>query len=1239
MAKIDNLEIQITTSAAQAASELERLGTALESIKGSSSYPNSLKTYAKNLTLLADSLGNISSTNLAKLSVLADALKGLDGIKNVNISPALSRNVATLASTVSKISTADIAKLERLSNAIGKLGSLQSGTGNKLSLKFSGLSNVGNSLTKINSGLKTSTTLTQNFRAQTDILGKSWSAVAGFITGALVTLRRVAPTLKEWINQSNQYIENLNKFNVVMGEFAESEFEYAQRVNEVMGIDPAQWIQYESTFQTLGTGFGVASDRAAIMSRQLTQLGYDIASFNNISIEDSMQRVQSAFAGELEPVRRLGYDLSQTRLQSYATELGITTLVSSMDQASKSQLRYYALMTQVTEAQHDMAITLNAPANQLRILQNNLTQASRAIGNIFIPILNKIIPYAIAAAKAIRTLADTIAALFGFEIPEFDNSIRGLSSGADAAQDIASGLGSGAKASEKMKDNLQKFDELNVLKSPNEGGGGGSGLADTLAGLDFDLPTYDFLEGAVQSNIDGIYQKLMDFFKLDGLDAEDFGRSLADKFNKAIAKIPTYDIGATLGKKFNTILDFAYGYSEGYDGFSTGAIGAQFLNGIVAEFDGAKLGRTVSSVIQSGLDTLDGFLTTLDWEGIGYDVGRFINSIDWIGILSKTLTIGTKIVSGIFSTIRGAITGLGSSDGGSTASLDRVYASAPAAIAQRVENSMKSEDNFGTNLVSAMADSVNHANPRALLDAIFTLITTVIAEALGLFWEIGAKTGDEIAEGIWEALHNGNRPTNAIGGTVFDLVDQSTNSTPRDPMSQIADTVYDAGYNAIDNATGDNWALNRTAHTLYPLVSLLANPVGTIDAAIGEIHDNESNGHSATTGGQVRGSWLANYYNALEPIGAGGITGMIYAGVRHDSDSSKNAILDNNDRIIKSTNRTASTYSKAQLSTINKVSAAYTKSGTTIVKSFDLQKRTINDVTSNLNSNVDKQISGLDKLSYKFSVDTVNKFGEGKNAISATVSQLSTDTSTKFDYMSTKIYSSIDNTSKAITTPLTSIKDQITTAYKDAGDESVKAIGDMGDKMSGALGKVVNESKDSVENYKGIWDGLHNTVKATSNSVIAGAESMGNGVTTAFNQVIRNLKNFKVTIPNIGDNKDAGKQFNFDHLHELDKIAIPRLAKGGVTKHSMFANIGEAGREAVIPLDNTTSWADTFIAKTQEATAPALAEQNALLRQEVEYLRQIAAKEFSVTSRDVYSAVRSENDSEVKRTGYNPLAI
>ena len=89
----------------------------------------------------------------------------------------------------------------------------------------------------------------------------------------------------------------------------------------------------------------------------------------------------------------------------------------------------------------------------------------------------------------------------------------------------------------------------------------------------------------------------------------------------------------------------------------------------------------------------------------------------------------------------------------------------------------------------------------------------------------------------------------------------------------------------------------------------------------------------------------------------------------------------------------------------------------------------------------------------------------------------------------------------------------------------------------------------------------------------------------------------------------------------------------------MFANIGEAGREAVIPLDNTSSWADAFIAKTQEATAPALAEQNALLRQEVEYLRQIAAKEFSVTSRDVYSAVRSENDSEVKRTGYNPLAI
>lgn len=125
-----------------------------------------------------------------------------------------------------------------------------------------------------------------------------------------------------------------------------------------MGIDPADWMRNQGIFQTLTTGFGVSAAKAEIMSKNLTQLGYDLSSFFNIAVGDAMQKLQSGISGELEPLRRLGYDLSQTRLKAIALQNGIKQSFNKMNQAQKSQLRYVAIMQQVTTAQGDMARTL-----------------------------------------------------------------------------------------------------------------------------------------------------------------------------------------------------------------------------------------------------------------------------------------------------------------------------------------------------------------------------------------------------------------------------------------------------------------------------------------------------------------------------------------------------------------------------------------------------------------------------------------------------------------------------------------------------------------------------------------------------------------------------------------------------------------------------------------------------------------------------------------------------------------
>ena len=153
-------------------------------------------------------------------------------------------------------------------------------------------------------------TSTNNLSKSNDSASTSYVNLAAKIGIAIVAVKKAASVLARFINKSNQYVEDLNLFTASMGEYASAAQEYAERVSEIVGIDPAEWLRNQGVFMTITKGFGVASDRAYTMSRNLTQLGYDISSFFNIPFEEAFQKLQSGIAGELEPLRRLGYDLS-----------------------------------------------------------------------------------------------------------------------------------------------------------------------------------------------------------------------------------------------------------------------------------------------------------------------------------------------------------------------------------------------------------------------------------------------------------------------------------------------------------------------------------------------------------------------------------------------------------------------------------------------------------------------------------------------------------------------------------------------------------------------------------------------------------------------------------------------------------------------------------------------------------------------------------------------------------------
>lgn len=453
---------------------------------------------ANQLTAISGAIDNLKWTDGDKLTALADGLRPLSELGKSNLTTFINQ-LGKLPTVIEELEKADIDKFTRqmtdLAAAMKPFADEMQKVSNGFSAFPSRIQRLITSTERYNSTVRRATT-------HTGLFGKALGGLKFAVVWQMA--RRVGSMLGTVITESNEYQENMNLFTVAMGEYAESALEYGETVSEVLGIDLSDWIRNQGVFNTLLTGFGDTSDRAALMSKNLTQLGYDLSSFFNISVEDSMQKLQSGISGELEPLRRLGYDLSQARLEAVALSLGIDKSVSSMTQAEKAELRYYAIMTQVTTAQGDLARTLEAPANQLRILKAQVEMAGRAIGNIFIPALNAILPYGIAVVQIIREIANAIASLFGFQMTEVDYS--GITSAGVGAGELADNLDDAAGAAKKLKQYTAGFDELNVF-SPDTASGSGVG-AGGGSGFEFALPEYDFLGNAVTTRVDEIKKML-----------------------------------------------------------------------------------------------------------------------------------------------------------------------------------------------------------------------------------------------------------------------------------------------------------------------------------------------------------------------------------------------------------------------------------------------------------------------------------------------------------------------------------------------------------------------------------------------------------------------------------------------------------------------------------------------------------------------------------------------------------
>lgn len=319
--------------------------------------------------------------------------------------------------------------------------------------------------------------------------------IAAMIAGA----KNLANTFNELAETSAEYTEAVNLFYTEMGDKAQEAEKFVKRFSDALYLDPADVMRYMGSFNSLVSGLGVGADNSYKMSKNLTQLAYDLASYKNIDVESAFDKLQSGVAGQIKGLRQVGVALSQNTLQELANEMGITQRINKLDEASKAQLRYIQIMRSSTNWQGDLGKTMMSTENILRSARQQWTLMVRALGDVAAVIARVVMPYFIALTQIVKEAAVSLAKFFGLDIDfsdKFKDGGKSASVGLGKIEDGIGGVGSAAKKAKKdINSMLAPFDDLNVVQTKIENAGSGvGGAAGGGASLgDLPLPEYDAL--------------------------------------------------------------------------------------------------------------------------------------------------------------------------------------------------------------------------------------------------------------------------------------------------------------------------------------------------------------------------------------------------------------------------------------------------------------------------------------------------------------------------------------------------------------------------------------------------------------------------------------------------------------------------------------------------------------------------------------------------------------------------
>lgn len=858
--ELESLEIKIQAQAQQASGQIDALVT--------------------RLGRLSSALSGLSTGNLNSLSTgvnrLAGAMTAMRGIDTRTFS-AVARNVSKLGSINSKQINAAAGSMRQISNAVkgisGMSASVKGLTDLASAIKQLGyqsstkaienIPKLATAMRQLMSELSKAPSVSRNIIDMTNALAKLsrtggaagtaaksiTSSFSGFSSGASAVTKKsfslasaigkVYATywalfrgfrlLGDAIDISSSLTEVENVVRQTFGQYESLINNFAKTSIEKFGMSELSAKQFASRFQAMGTALDIPQGQMAKMSIRLTELAGDMASFYDVSQEDTAKSLQSVFSGTTAPMRRYGIDLTQATLKEWALKQGLDANISSMTQAEKAMLRYQYVLAHTTNITGDFARTADTWHNQITMLKENFKALGAVVGGglinafkPFIKVLNAVLQKVISFAEMVT---NALGSIFGWRyeaskgagISGLADDIGSASDGMDDLSDAAGSAGKNtgdvAKNAKKAKKEIQQatraFDELKVISkqskdkgsgSGNKGSGsgsgsgaGGSGGGDTGKLVKTDTIYKDFVSNI--KDLEGLGESIRDalVIAVGGIEwdkiyakASGFGTGLAEFLNGLFSEdkkgnsvfTATADV---IAGALNTAIFASKGFTDKFKFETFGNNIAHGFNRFFKKFKWKKCAEAINGWVDGFWKFVHGFFDDLSWKDIFNGLKTFLTNLTPKSLATILMFSGGKlapIVSSALCSILGFTSGGKGGKGGKTFKLNGLGLAAFIATIGFQLSGKKTD--FTSSVVEALAAGgaafyMSGGNPYFALAG----VTVSVGISLGKFF---VEKSDSMKKGIKKLKTNIDT---MLGKTTTTTGLDGKKTTIKTPLSQL----------------------------------------------------------------------------------------------------------------------------------------------------------------------------------------------------------------------------------------------------------------------------------------------------------------------------------------------------------------------------------------------------------------------------------------------------------------------